>query len=348
MNNTIGASGLSGQPVDLLLKFNMQTGCLRPWHDGKGNAFITVNHLVTGDAINIPVTNAVLRKEEWIEFDNEVLKAVRVKLDGVAMLLRRGLRRNLNSGLGRTILEYDRSSDLGPAERSMSGVKRGDNQRIEFDTVGLPLFITHKDFEISARTLSVSRNMGESIDSAQAESAGFRVGEAIEESLYLGSAIKVGGFRAFGLTTDPTRNTGSVTVDWATATGVQILTDTLSMIQDAIDAGFHGPYALHLPVNAETNLENDFSTVKGDGTVRERLMKIKKLEEIVSTSKMPAGEVILHHLTTETIRLVDALPPQILRWDTDGGMMINMKAMSIMVPDVRSDILGSSGIVHYT
>lgn len=346
MADMIGASGLEGKPVELLLNHNMQTGCLRPWHDGKGNCFITVN--TQAGEIDVPVANAVLRKEEWIEFDTEVLKAVRVKLDGVAMIMRRGLRRNLTSGLGRTVLEYDRSSDLLPAQTSMSGVKKGDNDRIEYDTVGLPLFITHKDFTISARTLSVSRNMGDSLDTAQAESAGFRVGEKIEEALYLGSAIKVGGYIAYGLATDPNRTTGSLAAAWDVATGIQILGDVLAMIQDAIDAGFYGPYAIHIPVGFIIALENDFSAVKGEGTVRDRLMKIGTIAEIVSSSKVPTGEVIMHQLSTETIRMIDALPPQVLRWDTDGGMMINMKAMSIMVPDVRSDILGASGIVHYS
>ena len=344
----IQASGLAGTPLEMMMKYNMDTGALRPWHDGKGNNFITVN--TAAGEIDVPVANAVLRKEEWIEFDTDVIKAVRVKLMGVAMLMRRGLRKTLNSGLGRTILEYDRSSDLDDADQSMSGVKKSDNSRQEFDTVGLPLFITHKDFQIAARTLAVSRNMGDPLDTSQAESAGYRVGEAIENALYVGSAIKVGGYLAYGLTTDPDRNTGSLTADWdaSGSTGVTILADVLAMIQDAIDAGYYGPYALHLPVAYMTVLEGDFSAVKGDGTIRERLMRIVTLEEIVTSSKVPANNVILHQLSTEAIRIVDALPPQVLRWDTDGGMMVNMKAMAIMVPDVRSDITGASGIVHYT
>jgi hypothetical protein len=35
-----------------------------------------------------------------------------------------------------------------------------------------------------------------------------------------------------------------------------------------------------------------------------------------------------------------------LQWETHGGMMQNFKVMAIMVPQIRGDFNGNTGIVH--
>jgi len=51
-------------------------------------------------------------------------------------------------------------------------------------------------------------------------------------------------------------------------------------------------------------------------------------------------------MTTDVVRLVIGMDLITVAWDTVGGLQKNFKIMSIIVPQLRADQNGNSGIVY--
>ena len=106
----------------------------------------------------------VLRRDEWKQLDTAILEPSRYRLGGVEDLVSNGLVYNLGNGMGTTVLEWHDVSEAGEAILTMDAVTRGKNDRPVFQYNYLPIPIIHSDYEINARELAVSRNMGNGLD----------------------------------------------------------------------------------------------------------------------------------------------------------------------------------------
>jgi len=309
--------------------------------------------LASGLKVNALRTNATLRKDEWVEYDKAVVEAAQLRMVGVADLISRGLVYRFGNGLGKTVLEYEDGSDMSDAQVSMDGVTRGRNDRIEFDLNYLPLPITHKDWFLNIRTLNATRAGGSNLDTTQAALASRKVSEAVENYLFNGSSsFTFGGGTIYGLTDQTDRNTGSLTVDWASATGDQILDDVKNMKQESIDARHYGPWMLYIPTEYETALDDDFKAAS-DKSIRQRVKEISGLIDIrvadkLGKSSTGKSQVLLVQMSADVVRMVEGLPLTNVEWQEQGGMVTNFKVMTILVPQVRSDQDNRSGVTHYT
>lgn len=298
-------------------------------------------------SVNSLRTNDVLRRDEWIAYDNAVVQVVRERMTVVGDLLAAGLRYDLPNALGTTRLEWERMGDMGPAEINMSGVTEGRNDRIEFDFESMPIPIIHKDFWINIRALAASRKGGTPLDTTQAAMSARIVSETAEGLVFNGSTIAGTNGTIYGLLTFPQRTTGTVTANWATtATGEQMVTDVIRMIDAMIAKYMYGPFVLYVPYGVFTRMGNDFKA-GSDKTIMQRLMEIPGISAIRPTTKLTASNLLLLQLTRDTIDLVVGMEPTTIQWPTRGGMVSNFKVMSIIVPRIRADINGRSGIVHY-
>jgi len=292
-----------------------------------------------------------LRKDEWIEFDEALVAEGVIRLRGVADLIAAGLTRPVANGLGKTIFQYEKVTDMNPAAVSLDGMAKTEGDRQEFQINSLPLPITHKDFFLNLRTLIASRNRGESLDTTQARTAGRLVAEATEAMLFVGGPT-FGGFGIYGYTTHPDRNTGTFEAtgdSWANAgkTGAQILEDVLAMIGAAEGDRYFGPYMLYIPSGFSTKIEEDFKA-NSDKTIRQRLLEVDRIQGVKVCDQMPANEAVLVQMTSDVTALVQGEPLQTIQWDIEGGFQINFKAFTIQVPLIRSDDQGRSGVVHFT
>ncbi len=320
-------------------------------HDGPMHAQgdVATRLLESGFNINALRNNGVLRKEEWLQFDQVVVDIARKNLVGVGELMSRGLRYDIPNGLGTTQLEWERQGDMTPADFSMSGVTEGELDRLVWDLVNMPLPIIHKDFRINIRNLESSRKLGQTLDVAQATVAARKVAEKTEDLLYNGDGITVGGSDIPGLLTHADRNTGSVTANWdLTATsGANKLTDVIAMIASAQVDDMYGPYGIFIPNAAHINLMDDYKA-ESDKTQLQRLLEVKGLEFILPSKDVAAGAVVMVQLTSDVIDEVVGLQPTMVQWEVQGGMQINFKVMSIMIPRIRSTKTLQSGVVHYS
>ena len=332
--DSIGGGGIAS----MLLANGGNSDCLRICADDEN-----------GDIRNNATTT--LRKDEWIAMDTALVKAARLRQNLVSMLRARGLRLDLTAlGLSKATLEWETINDLGDAAMDMDAVTDGGNDSLVFELEGLPLPITHKQFSLTLRHLLVSRSGATPLDTASAESAGFVIGEKIEKTFVNGSSsLSYAGRTLYGLTDFPDRNTGSVTADWASATAAQILADTLAMMQALIDDRMRGPYAIIVPTDTLTNLNDDYSASGASiSTIKQRLLGIDGIEEVLFNDHLTSGNVVMLQLTPDVCRIVETLPLQTVQWNERGGTIFNYRGWAVTVPQVRSDQNNRCGVAHYS
>lgn len=329
-----GLSG-AGSVAALLAQSNFDVRALRPYAEAKNQQLRA---------------NAVLTKDEWIQFDTAVLEVARSRLFAVQDLLARGLRTPIANALGVTRVEWQRMGDMSAAEVTMSGISESENDRVVFDITGLPIPIIHKDFTINLRALETSRRNNMPLDTTQAQVASRKVNEQIESMLFNGATVLGTNNTIYGFTTAPNRSTGSVTATWNTATGAQIVGDVLAMITKAYADNMYGPFVIYTSLNAGINMQNDFNaTNNAQGlTIMQRVMQIQGIEAIKPTVELTGNNVIMAQLTSDVVDMLDGLEPTTVQWETHGGFVIHFKVLAIMVPRVRADYLNQSGIVHYS
>lgn len=293
-------------------------------------------------------TNATLRKEEWIELDTAIIKIARDRLVGVADLIKAGLTVNLSNGLGTTVFQWEDQSDMTAANINMEGITEGDRDRVIFDLKSIPLPIIHKDFYISKRVLAASRRLGQTLDVTQAELAAKLVAEMTESVLFNGaSSLTFGGGTLRGYTDHGDRNTFSIPAAWdsSSTTGSDMLRDLIDMLDLAAADRMFGPYVLYVPTTYFTKMQEDFKT-NSDRTILERLLAVAGISSIKAVDTLSANNVLLIQLTADVIKEIIGMQPTVLQWETQGGLRLHFKVMSIMVPRVASTQTGQSGIVH--
>lgn len=305
--------------------------------------------LANGLNVNALRTNDVLGYDEWKAIDRTVLQAYQTRLVGVRDLLARNLRHDIPNGLGKTVLGFQYASDVESAALSMDGVTKSKADRPEVDIAYLPLPLVHFDFSFSIREIEASRNGSMPLDMSMAALAGRKCAEKVEEMLFTGaSTYTFGGGSIYGFLDEPQVNTGSLTADWndSGATGETILTDVRAMKQALLDDYCYGPYGLYVPTNYETALDDDFKA-NSDKSVRQRVSEISGVEAISVADKLTSDYVVLAQLTADVVRIVEGLPLTTIQWDTEGGMRINFKVMTIQIPQVRHDAAGRSGVAVF-
>lgn len=338
-----GFTGLGPVP-NRLMQNGMDVGALRPWIGTDGRSYITVN----GSAMPL-IANATLRKDEWVQYDQAIIKAAQSRLNGVQDLIGRGLTFSIGNGLGKTVLEYEDQSDITAAQMSMDAVTRGQNDRPEWDLNYLPLPIIHKDFQINIRALNSSRTTGMSLDTTMAELATFKVAEKVETILFQGaSSFAYGGGTIYGYVDFPHRNTGTCTL-WtgSSKTGAQIVADVVAMKQASIADLYYGPWMLYIPTACETVLDEDY--VAGyPKTIRSRILEIDGILGVKVVDKLASTSLLLVQMTSDVVRMVIGMPITMLEWTAEGGMVFHYKVMTIQVPQLRADQNDHTGIVHYT
>ncbi len=320
---------------------------------GSGNASahgsVAAKLLAGGFNTSALRTMDLLRKDEWILFDDAVVDVARERLGIVQDLISRGLRFPLINAMGTTRLEWERISDMDPAQVSMAGVTEGEYDRIDFELQNMPIPLIHKEFTLNIRHLEASRSRGESIDTTQIRVATRKVAEEIEEIFVNGLSLQAIGGQVFGLTTAPDRNTGT-SQDWTdtgAVTGEDIIDQVIQMKADAAADHMFGPYGFYIPRPFEDRLENDYKA-NSDKSIRMRLSELANITFIRPTERLSGNQVVLAQLTTDVIEVVDGIQPRTVQWDAQGGFVINFKILAIVLPRIRSDYTLQSGIVHYT
>jgi hypothetical protein len=358
----LGNGGGNGQVAKMLMaNGKLNPGTMRPFIGNDGNSYITFYKggdpkKPTSYATQRINANATLRRDEWKALDDALLQVSRQRLGGVQDLIDSGLTYNLGNAMGTTVLEYHDVSDAMQAEMTMDGISKGKNDRPDFNYHYLPIPIIHVDYEINTRELAASRNLGNPLDTIDAETAARKIQEQLEQMLFTNTTYSFGEKGSNGrntiysYTNHPDRNLVTLGTHWddlsAGERGAAIIEDIISMKQSSIDDYHYGPWRLYIPTGYETVLDLDYDTTTPGTTIRERIMKISGITSIKVIDTLTANNVLLVQMTSDVVRLVRGMGIQNVEWKSEGNMVTNYKVMTIQVPQIRSDYNKRSGIIH--
>ncbi len=317
---------------------------------------------------NSEVMNAttILRKDEWLAMDRVVLKATRQRLRAWSDLAASNT--FTLDGMSKETLEHETMDDPGEAQVSMSTAAELRTDRPRFQLEGLPLPFTMSAFWFDERQLAISRRGGQSLSTSMAEISGRRVGESIEkitigittgitfnpEGVSYGRASTV-----YGYITHPARNTKT---DLTTPTGSNSTTtiaELLEMRETLYADGFFGPFVIYNGTDWDQFLDRDHVFLATSGaaaplsTLRRRVTEIddiravRRLDFLTPANTGGTFDLIMISLGNPTVaRAVIGMPLRTVQWASHGGARLNFKVMTIMVPQVRADFNGNSGINH--
>ena len=295
---------------------------------------------------NLLRTADTLHPNEWKHFDSVVVREGALRLRGIADLINLGLTMDVPNAMGKMLVEWDKITDMDDADVSLSGLDETPNTGLEFERDSIPLPITHKDFNINLRTLAASRNMGIPLDTTQAETAARKVGEKLEEMLFVGGKT-FGGKTIYGYLTHPHVNDvhfhDAETWDSATKDGEEIVVDVMAGISALEADRFYGPYRLYIPSAYNAKMETDFKAYSSL-TIRQRLKNIDRITDVVTVDKLTADKVVLAQMTRDVVCLVNGEGIQTVQWDLMGGFNSKFKVFAIQVPLIRSDVEGRCGV----
>lgn len=297
-------------------------------------------------------TNATLRKDEWKHYDKALVEAAIRPMRAVNALRQMGLTFSIGNGMAKTVLEYEDVSDMSGASISMDGETEGNNDRVIVSIKYLPLPIISKPWFLGARSLASMRASGGNLDMVQTETAGRKCGESLEDMLLNGTGatpFAFGGGTIYGLTDHPSRNTLTMSTDWASASGKQIKDDILEMIRLAQLDLFYGPYVLMVSSNCQPHWGDDYSSNYAK-TITARVREIEGISQVIFcpflNKTYAASQGILFQATPDVVRIVDGMPLTNVQWEEQGNMRFHFKGMMIAVPQVRARQDGTCGIVH--
>lgn len=349
------ANGKAQGEVASALQMNgsLNPGMLRPFIGEDGKAYVTVYNGGDPKKVEsyqtIQVNSGTLRRDEWKALDDAVLKVSEKRLGGIADLEANGLVYNLGNAMGTTVLEWHDMSDALEADLTMDGISRAKNDRPVYNTNYLPIPIIHADYEINARALAASRNMGNPLDTTLAERAARKVAEKLENMLFTSTTYAFGGGTIYSYLNYSDRNQVTLAKAWDASgtTAAEIIADVVAMKQASINAYHYGPWMLYIPTAYETVMDEDYSTSGASTqTIRERILKIDGIKGVKVIDTLTANNVILVQMTSDVVRLVKGMGIQNVQWQTEGMFINKYKVMTIQVPQIRSDQNGKCGITH--
>ena len=352
MDDFIMNGQATGSVAALLLKSNMNPAILRPYVADDPNdprSFIT-----NAKGVAVPVTNttAALRKDDWLTLDSAIIKTAKPRLKAVADLRSSGLQYSIPNGMSKTVLQYERQSDISLATISMDGNRRSEMDRPVFDLNNLPLPIIHKDFQYSLRQVMSSRNGESPLDTTTAELAARRVAEEAEKLLLgVSASYSYGGGTIYGYTNFPNRLTKTMTNPTSGGYLPSVtLTEVLAMRLQSTQAFHFGPWKLYTSLAWDPYLDADYiintnGTTSGV-TLRNRLGMISGITDIQTLDYLSGYTMLLVQQSSDVARVVVGMDFTTVQWETNGGMELNFKVMCIIVPQLRADIAGNTGIVH--
>lgn len=297
-------------------------------------------------------SEATLRKDEWIQLDATIREVAHRRMAFVNMLERNGCTINIAAGMGATIYQWQNVSDLLSGVRlDMDGIAQGDKDSLLYDLSSLPLPIAHRNWSLNLRYLEESRTKGVGMDTLLASENARLIAEFTENMFINGaSSFTFGGGTIYGLLDSPTALTSTGLKDWLDAgtDPEDIVNDIKAGIQKLADANHHGPFTLCVPQRWENALDADYNPTQAGQTssitLRERIMKLSKIKEIVLLDFLQTQQIALVELNKETIAVVSALDLRDFEWQDLGGWVFEHKLAQIKVPLIRADFRGQCGV----
>lgn len=326
----------------------------------KGHPVITVN---TGqlDESGNPVyaekrinTNATLRKDEWIDLDDQIIEAARERLVIVDDLMSAGLTYNVG-GLGTIISEWETASEMTDAKINMDGESHDEKDRQEFGLNGVPIPVISKSFSIGERVLLASRQRGAALDVTQGVEAARAVARVSESMVFNGATIGASNsagnrYQIYGLTNFPGRATFTIS-DWTDTVNVtpeNIHSEILQMVKQMETQQRHfGPFTIYIPGEYAFRFREDFKEF-GTRTLMQRVLDEDVIANVRVSDTLGIGNVTMIQMERSVLDLAIASDVTTVQWQSGSGWTNNFQTYAAWAPRLKDDYDSRTGIMHAT
>ena len=297
--------------------------------------------------------NSQLRKDEWKQIDDALVRVARDQLVMVRDLQQAGLTIPLD--LGTLRWEWETMDDFGDADLDMAAESTSDEDAPNFEENGVPLPLAHKSWRYNLRKLRSSRNRGEPLDTASIAQATRSVVERLESLLANGVSMTVAGDQIYGYTNHPDREPVAGNATWDGATRDEIVDDVMRTVEGVEDNNFapgNTGFLFYLAKNSYQAVRaKDSGTDSKSGLLqhlRERFASEEDLPEVRfrRADYLPDGSGVLVKPTEETVQLAVPSDIQPVEWESNGGMTLHGKVLGGMIPVLKSDQSGNMGLAH--
>lgn len=344
-----------------------QLGYLRPYTKASENhakTYVKVNYgngyrEIEAKNTGLPFLQNVtgLPTDSWKAIDDDVLKAI----DDAYCPAWNDV---VSRGLTKSVSEYSKlftSRKMGDTEdavKDMDGVSNRKADTATFDVDTLPLFVTHKDFEISWRNKGAfgagvydKGSIGIDWDSSMMEEGIKNIMRMNENVLFNGWDVPYGGSYVYGYQDFTSRNQTSLTYDWSSSstTSAQILADVKEMWQDATIDSFQpmSGFILYVHPSAYGRFVDDYTDyyVK---TLRDRVLDLPGIEDIKISSYLDSvNDAVLVRMDSASVRVIQGTNGIVpVMWYDNAGMMDKLTLLSIQEPQLRADANGYTSVTH--
>lgn len=299
--------------------------------------------LENGMRINALRTNTLLHKDEWELLDSRVVAISANVLRAIADVRAAGLTTNLG-GLGVLISQYEQVSEMSDAAVNMAVEVDDEEDRVNFPLIGIPVPIISKSFRIDARSLAATRRNGGALDTTHVDTATRKVAEKLEEIFFLGSTLVQRGLAIPGVLNHASRNVVSGGADWGTATN--IYPNVLAMVGALQGDNFFGPYNMY--VHPDQYIQMFALNANTSVPIIRTIEQLPGFTPgcIKASNYVTAGQGVLINMTTDVLDLAIGQDTAPVEWETKGGLVTSYKVLCAMVPRIKSDAIGHSGIAH--
>lgn len=297
-------------------------------------------------------TNATLRKDEWIDLEDQIVEAARERLVIVDDLVSMGLTYNVG-GLGTLISEWETASEMTDAKINMDGESNDEKDRQAFGLNGVPIPVVSKQFSIGERVLMASRQRGASLDVTQGTEAARAVARVSESMVFNGAQIGASNsagnsYNIPGLTNFPGRETFTIS-DWSDTDNISpedIFSEMLQMVQKMETEQRHfGPFHFYIPGEYASRFREDFKEF-GTRTLMQRALDEDVIASVRVADTLAAGNVSMIQMTRSVIDLAIAADVTTVQWESGSGWTNHFQVYAAWAPRLKDDFDGRTGIMH--
>lgn len=334
----------------------------RPYVNDRGKSVIAVNtgkkDPKTGKWIYAEreiQTNATLRKDEWLDLDQQLVESARERLVIVDDLRSAGLTYGVG-GLGTMVAEWEAGSEITDAEATMDGESATEEDRQEFNLKGVPIPVIQKRFRIGERVLLASRTRGSALDVTAGIEASRSVARKSEDMVFnglpdMGSVNSDGNsYQIHGLTNWPDRVQYSIS-DWSDSDNVtpqDILSEILQMVQTMETSQRHyGPFNIYIPRNFAFRFREDFKA-EVTGTLMQRVLAEESISAVKVADQLAESNVSMLEMDRGVIDLAVASDITNIQWASPSGWTNYFQTFCAWAPRLKTDYDGRTGILHAT
>ncbi len=301
---------------------------------------------ILAENVSAFVSNATLRKDEWETIDARVNEVMRERLTIVDDLRGKGLVTPVS--LGTVLRVTERLSDFDAAEISFDGdtAPKRDRPNFSRDTIAVPVIA--KDFQLNWRQLEASRQRGEPLDLTAAAQATRKVRDKLQDLFVNGFDNTPAAGAIPGLVTAANRVQVSLGTDWDDS-GAVIIDDVLRMLEAAYAVNLFGPFFLYVPKNYWAQLQEDYSTAKGDRTYIQRILAMEDIEAVRPLDTLSDDNVVMVQMTEDVLDMSEAQAVTTIQWEKN-PLVTNFRVLAVAGPHIKliTSSAGSTihGIVH--